>query len=63
VIDTKAAAVTVSVAGLEVTAPEAAVIVVLPVAREVAKPSEPDALLIEATEPFKETQVADVVRS
>lgn len=61
-IDTKAVVLTVSVAGLEVTAPQAAVIVVVPVAREVAKPLEPGTLLIEATEPFEETQVADVVR-
>ena len=61
-IETKMAAVTVNVTGIETTDPEAAVIVVLPAARDVAKPLVPDALLIAATEPDEEAQVAAVVR-
>ena len=61
-IETNVAAVTVSVTGLDVMEPETAVIVVLPVVREVAKPLDPEALLIEATEPDEDTQVADIVR-
>ena len=45
------------------TEPEAAVIVVLPAVKDVAKPLDPATLLIDATEPDEEAQVADVVRS
>jgi hypothetical protein len=62
-IETKVAAVTLSVTGFDVTDPEAAVMVVLPAVREVATPFDPGALLTEATPPEEETQVADSVRS
>lgn len=61
-METKAAAGTVSVTGLDVMEPETAVIVVLPTARAVARPLEPVALLIDATEVDEETHVAAVVR-
>src|SRR5205823_15028308 len=57
------AAVTVSTAGAEVTAPEVAVMLVAPVLAPVASPSDPEALEMEATLGFDELQVAVVVRS
>src|SRR5438094_153399 len=62
-IDTRVAAVTVSTAGAEVTAPEVAVMLVAPVLAPVASPSDPEALEMEATLGFDELQVAVVVRS
>jgi hypothetical protein len=61
-IETRLAAVTVSVTAFDMTGPAAAEIIVLPVLRDVAKPFDPEALLIEATKPDDEAQVAEVVR-
>jgi hypothetical protein len=61
-IDTRVAGFTVSVVEPE-TLPKAAVIVVEPVAAEVATPLEPAALLIVATPVDDELQVTDAVRS
>ncbi len=60
-IETSDAAVTVSVVEPEMP-PDTAVIVVEPVATEVARPLEPAALLIVATPVLEELQVADAVR-
>ena len=54
--------VTVRVITGEVTIPIAAVILLVPVAIDVASPLEPVALLIEATLELVEPQVAEVVR-
>jgi hypothetical protein len=62
-IETSAAEVTVSVTGVEATEPRTAVTTELPVAKDVAKPLNPVALLIETTEPDDESHVADAVRS
>lgn len=63
-IDTNVAGVTTSVDdGLETTESNAAVINVVPVAREVTSPFEPAALLTIATPGLDEVQVARVVRS
>ena len=61
-MDTSAAGVTVNVVDPEML-PEAAVIVVEPVAAAVADPLEPVALLIVATVRSAELHVAAVVRS
>src|SRR6266702_4654885 len=58
----RVAAVTVSVVFPE-TSPSVAVIVVVPAATDVAKPCDPPALLIVATEVLDELQVTWVVRS
>ena len=56
-IDTNVAGVTVKVTGVEVMAPMAAVMLLTPAATEVARPWEPAALLIVATDAVAETQV------
>ena len=61
-MDVSNAAVTVKVVDPEML-PEAAVIVVDPVATEAANPLEPVALLIVATPVLDELQVAAAVRS
>ena len=61
-MDTSFAAVTVSVVDPEML-PLVAVIVVLPVAAPVARPSLPEALDTVATVAFVEVQVAAVVKS
>ena len=61
-METKVAAVTVRVTGAEVIAPRAAVTIVVPVATEVASPSEPRALLTVAIGTALEAQVTRVVR-
>jgi len=60
-IDTSVAAVTVRAVDPDML-PEVAVIVVEPVATEVAKPFEPAALLMAATVVFDELQVTAVVK-
>ena len=61
-IELRVAVVTVSVAAL-VTDPSAAVIVVMPVPTEVARPLEPCTLLIKATVVDEELQTTDEVMS
>jgi hypothetical protein len=61
-IDTKTAGVTVSVAEGEVTPENSAVISVEPTATDVARPFEPDVLLMVAIPVSDESQVANVVR-
>ena len=61
-IETNVAGVTVSVTGPEVTEPTTAVMVVLPALSGAAKPLDPDALLIDATDVAEEAHVAVVVR-
>ena len=56
-IDTSAVGVMVKVTGVEVMAPIAAVMLLTPAATEVARPWEPAALLIVATDAVAETQV------
>ena len=56
-IDTNVAGVTVKVMGAEVMAPIAAVMRPVPAATEVARPLEPAALLIVATDAVAEAQV------
>ena len=60
-IDESVAAVTVRVVEPEML-PDVALIVVVPVATDVARPLEPAALLIVATAVLEELQVADAVR-
>jgi hypothetical protein len=60
-IDVSVAAVTVRSVEPDML-PDVAVIVVVPAATEVAKPSEPDALLMVATPVLDELQLAVVVR-
>jgi hypothetical protein len=60
-IDASVAAVTVRVVEAEML-PDAALIVVEPVATGVASPLEPAALLIEATPVLEELQVTEAVR-
>jgi len=60
-IDTSVATVTVSVVDPE-TPPAVAEMVVVPTPAEVAKPAEPEALLIDATVGFDEAQVTEAVR-
>ncbi len=62
VMDTRVAGFTVSEVD-PVTLPDAAVIVVVPAATEVARPLEPAALLTAATPVLDELQVAEAVRS
>ena len=62
-IETSAAGVTVSVTGALVTAPDVAVITVVPAARLVARPILPAVLLIVAVAAVAELQVAVWVRS
>jgi hypothetical protein len=61
VMDTSVAAVTVSVVDPDVL-PNVAVMVVAPADADVARPLEPDALLMVATPAVNEFQVTDVVR-
>ena len=61
-IDTNVAGDTVKVSGAEVMAPIAAVMLVVPAATEVARPLEPAALLIVATEVVADAQVTEVVK-
>ncbi len=61
-MDWRTAEVTVRVV-LPETAPDVAVIVTDPAARDVARPLEPAALLIAAIAVFDEFQVTDAVRS
>jgi hypothetical protein len=61
-IEINVAGVVVNTTGLEVTEPTTAVILVLPALRDVARPLEPAALLIDATELDEDTQDANVVR-
>ena len=61
-MDTRVAAVTLRVVVPE-TLPNAAEMVVEPVPAEVARPLEPAALLIDATDPADELQVTCTVRS
>jgi len=61
-MDTSVVAVTVSVVDPE-TLPDAAAIVVEPADEDVARPMEPDVLLIFATVAFDELQATVVVRS
>ena len=56
-IDTNVAADTVKVSGAEGMPPMAAVMLLLPAVTEVARPLEPVALLIAATEAVAEAQV------
>jgi hypothetical protein len=60
-MDTSVAAVTVSVVDPDLP-PNVAVIVVEPAVTDVARPLEPDALLMVATPAVNEFQVTDVVR-
>ena len=62
VIDTNVAGVTVKPTAAEVTAPTAAVMLLVPTVAEVASPLLPAALLIVATAGVAETQVTDVVK-
>jgi hypothetical protein len=62
VIDTRAAAVTVSVVEPE-TLPEVAVIVVEPIASDAANPPEPAWLLMVAMDVSAELHVTELVRS
>jgi hypothetical protein len=57
-IDTKVAGDTVKVTGAEVMAPFAAVMRLVPAATDVARPLEPAALLIVATDAVAEAQVS-----
>jgi hypothetical protein len=61
-IETSVAAVTVNVTAVDVMEPEMAVMVVVPGLMDTAEPLDPEALLIEATEPDEDTQVTDIVR-
>jgi hypothetical protein len=61
-MDTSVAGVTVNVVDPDVL-PNVAVIVVEPAVTDVARPLEPDALLMVATPAVSEFQVTDVVRS
>ena len=61
VIDTRVAAVTASCVEPD-TPPSVAEIVVEPTPAEVARPEEPDALLIEAVAALDDPQVTDEVR-
>lgn len=61
VIDTSVAAVTVRVVDPDVP-PNVAVMVVVPADADVARPLEPDALLMVETPAVDEFQVTDVVR-
>ena len=61
-MDTRVAGVTVSVVDPYIL-PDVAVIVVEPAAAGVARPLEPDTLLMVATPPADEPQVTAVVRS
>ena len=56
-IDTNVTGVTVKVTGAEVMPPIAAVILLVPAATDVARPLEPAALLIVATEVVADAQV------
>ena len=56
-IDTNAAGVTVKVTGADVMPPLAAVMLLVPAATDVARPWEPAALLIVATEVVADAQV------
>ena len=56
-IDTNVTGVTVKVTGAEVMPPIAAVILLVPAATDVARPLEPAALLIVATDAVAEAQV------
>ena len=56
-IDTRVAGVTVKVTGAEVMPPMAAVMLLVPAATDVARPLEPAALLIVATEVVADVQV------
>src|SRR4030095_12374797 len=60
-IDTSSAGVIINVAILEVIPEELALIVVVPSARDVASPFEPDVLLMIATPIFDELQVTEEV--
>jgi hypothetical protein len=62
-IEARVAAGTVKVTGFDVKLPRTAVIVVLPAVIPVAKPLDPDALLIDATTADEEAQVAVVVKT
>src|ERR1700746_2779687 len=62
-IDTRVAAVTVSDAAGETTGPKVAVMLVGPAPTAVARPFEPDALLMVATPVAEEAQVTVEVRS
>ena len=62
-IETRVAGVTLSVAAGETTWPEDAVMLVEPTPAAVARPYEPEALLILATLPFEEAQATEAVRS
>ena len=62
VIETNVAGDTVKVTGAEVMPPIAAVMLVVPAATEVARPLEPAALLIVATEVVADAQVTEVVK-
>ena len=61
-IDTNVAGDTVKVSGAEVMPPIAAVMLLVPAATEVARPLEPAALLIVATEVVADAQVTEVVK-
>jgi hypothetical protein len=61
-MDTSVAGVTVNVVDPDLL-PNVAVIVVEPAVTDVARPLEPDALLMVATPAVSEFQVTDVVRS
>ena len=62
-IATKTAGVTISITGVDVTPENIAVMVVEPMATDVASPFEPDVLLMVAISGFDEVQVALVVKS
>ena len=62
VIDTNAAGVTVNVTAGEVMPLIAAVMLLVPIVAEVARPLEPAALLIVATAGVADAQVTDVVK-
>ena len=61
-IDINVAGVTVKVMGAEEMAPIAAVMLLVPIVAEVARPLEPRALLIVATAGVADTHVAEVVK-
>jgi hypothetical protein len=61
-IDTNVGGVTIRVPGAEVMAPIAAVMRLVPAATEVARPLEPAALLIIATEVVADAHVTEVVK-
>jgi len=62
VIDSNAAGVTVKVMAAEVMPPIAAVMRLVPGATEVARPLEPAALLVVATEVVADAQVTEAVK-